>query len=125
MDQALNLAFFVFHTVWTLFNAVGWIWRRTRRWHLATMGLTALSWFALGARYGWGYCLFTDWHWAVRERLGYRDPDSYMQLLISEVLGIEISRFWADTLTGGIFVIAAVLTIALNARDFRRHRRQR
>ena len=65
--------------------------------------------------------MFTDWHWSVRERLGYRnDPDSYMQLLISTVLGIDVSRFWADLVTGGVFAIVAVLSVALNARDWRK-----
>ena len=55
-DETLNVGFFVFHTAWIVFNCVGWAWRRTRRWHLATVSLTALSWFGLGIRYGWGYC---------------------------------------------------------------------
>lgn len=120
MDQMLNVGFFVFHTSWIAFNAVGWAWRRTRRWHLATVGLTAVSWFGLGARYGWGYCPFTDWHWRVRERLGYRDdPNSYMELLISEVFKVELGSFWADALTGGMFAVVALLTIILNLRDVR------
>jgi hypothetical protein len=123
MDQALNAGFFVFHTAWIAFNGVAWIWRRTRRWHLATTGLTALSWFGLGPWYGWGYCVCTDWHWQVRERLGYRgDPNSYMKLLIAKVLGIDLSPFWADALTGGMFAIVLVLGVALNLRDVRRAR---
>ena len=43
-DETLNVGFFVFHTAWIVFNCVGWAWRRTRRWHLATVSLTALSW---------------------------------------------------------------------------------
>ena len=84
-----------------------------------------MSWFGLGAWYGWGYCPFTDWHWQVRERLGYRDdPDSYMELLISEVFKVDLSSFWADALTCGTFAIVAVLTIILNVRDVRRVRKQ-
>lgn len=48
MDEVLNLSFFVFHTIWIGFNCVGWLWRRTRRRHLATVCLTTLSWFGLG-----------------------------------------------------------------------------
>ena len=62
MDSILNGLFFVFHTAWIAFNCVGWIWRRTRPWQLATVSLTALSWFGLGVWYGWGYCPCTDWH---------------------------------------------------------------
>ena len=76
MDEALNVAFFVFHTAWIGFNCIGWAFQRTRRWHLATVAVTAFSWFVLGIRFGWGYCPFTDWHWHIRERLGYQDPPS-------------------------------------------------
>ena len=83
MDSILNGLFFVFHTAWIAFNCVGWIWRRTRPWQLATVSLTALSWFGLGVWYGWGYCPCTDWHWQVRARLGHQDPPSYIQLLFA------------------------------------------
>ena len=118
-DEALNVAFFVFHTSWVAFNGLGWIWRRTRRWHLATVALTAASWFGLGLRYGWGYCPCTDWHWQVRERLGYRDPPSYMQLLIAEVSGLDLPPAWVDAGTVIALVTVAVLSVSLNLRDRR------
>jgi hypothetical protein len=116
-DEILNVGFFVFHTVWIAFNCVGWAWRRTRRWHLATVTLTALSWFGLGIRYGWGYCPSTDLHWQVRTRLGYVDPPSYIQLLIREVTGIDAAAGWADTLALGTLAIVLVLSSVLNVRD--------
>jgi hypothetical protein len=125
MDQALNIGFFVFHTSWIAFNCVGWIWRCTRLWHLATMALTALSWFGLGMCYGWGYCPCTDWHWHVRARLGYQDPPSYTQLLIAELTGIEPTRTYADAVTLAVFVVAATLSVALNAHDWRQRRQRR
>jgi hypothetical protein len=123
MDQALNVGFFVFHTSWVVFNCVGWIWRRTRPWHLATTSLTAVSWFGLGGYYGWGYCPCTDWHWQVRARMGFDDPPSYIQLLISELTGLDISTAWADVVTVSVFCLAAVLSVVLNLRD--RHSRWR
>ena len=119
MDEALNVTFFVFHTAWILFNCLGWIWRQTRVWHLATVSLTALSWFGLGIRYGWGYCPCTEWHWQVRERLGHHDPPSYIQLLIQELTGIDPGRNAADALAVVTLAIAAVLSIRLNLRDRR------
>ena len=92
MDQILNVGFFVFHSAWILFNCVGWMWRRTRPWQLATVSLTALSWFGLGIWYGWGYCPCTEWHWQVRARLGHHDPPSYLQLMIRELFGIDRLR---------------------------------
>jgi hypothetical protein len=41
--QVLNGFFLVFHTGLIVFNLVGWAWRRTRRLHLLTVGLTAGS----------------------------------------------------------------------------------
>ena len=120
MDQALNIGFFVFHTSWVVFNCVGWIWRRTRPWHLATIALTAVSWFGLGIYYGWGYCPCTDWHWQVRARMGYRDPPSYIQLLIAELTGRDVPSGLADAITAGVFGLTAVTTIVLNVRDRRR-----
>ncbi|MBI5707465.1 MAG: DUF2784 family protein [Armatimonadetes bacterium] len=57
-----NAAFFVFHTALILFNLFGWVSRKTRKWQLVTLGLTACSWLVFGFWRGWGYCLCTDWH---------------------------------------------------------------
>ena len=122
MDELLNIAFFVFHTAWMLFNCVGWIWRRTRRWHLATILLTAASWVGLGIWYGWGYCPCTDWHWQIRERLGYRDPPSYLQLLIRELTGLDPDPRLADALAVATLAGAGTISVLLNRRD-RRNRR--
>jgi hypothetical protein len=119
MDEALNTGFFIFHTSWIVFNCLGWSWKRTRRWHLATMALTAVSWFGLGIRYGWGYCPCTDWHWQVRARLGYHDPPSYIQLLIKEVTGVDLTTASADALTVVVFAAAGLASIVLNLRDLR------
>jgi hypothetical protein len=119
MDGMLNVGFFVFHTSWMAFNCLGWMWRRTRRWQLATVSLTAVSWFGLGVRYGWGYCPCTDWHWQVRARLGHHDPPSYIQLLIGELTGIDPSPDWANLLAVVTLGVVALLSIALNLRDWR------
>ena len=119
LDEGLNVAFFVFHTLWMAFVCVGWAWKRTRRWHIAAVSLTALSWFGLGIRYGWGYCPFTDWHWQIRERLGHRDPPSYIQLLIREVMRIDLGPDVANALALAVLFLAGVLTVLLNRRDGR------
>ncbi|HEX7087475.1 MAG TPA: DUF2784 domain-containing protein [Vicinamibacterales bacterium] len=118
--ELLNAGFFVVHSLWMVFNCVGWIWRRTRPWHLLTMALTAASWLLLGIRYGWGYCPCTDWHWRVREQLGYVDPPSYTELLIEQLLRVDVSTRTADVLTVAVFAVAAILTVILNLRDWRR-----
>jgi hypothetical protein len=120
MDDALNIGFFVFHTAFIAFNCLGWMSRRTRSWQLATVSLTALSWFGLGVWFGWGYCPCTDWHWEVRARLGFADPPSYVQLLIRELIGIEIGLEQANALAIVALAVAAVLGVVLRIRD--RHR---
>lgn len=120
MDHALNVGFFIFHTAWIAFNCLGWIWRRTRPWQLATVSLTALSWFGLGVVYGWGYCPCTDWHWQVRARLGFDDPRSYIQLLVRTLTGIELRSQVADTVAVVTLAAAAVLGVALTIRHRQR-----
>jgi hypothetical protein len=118
MDQFLNIFFFVFHTVWTLFNIVGWMFRATRKWHLVTMILTALSWFVLGIWYGWGYCVCTDWHFQVRRNLGYHDEShSYIHFLILQLTGVDLSPQLVNNVTLIVFVISLVMSVWLNIRD--------
>src|SRR5436305_2803819 len=101
MLQSLNVLFFVLHTLLIAFNCVGWAWRRTRPWHLLTIVLTGLSWFVLGWLIGpWGYCVCTEWHWAVRARLGLPYGDSYTHFLFHELTGIDAPAFWTDVVTG-------------------------
>lgn len=125
MDEALNAGFFVFHTAWIAFNCLGWMSARTRPWHLATISLTALSWFGLGVWFGWGYCPCTDWHWAVRRRMGFSDPPSYIQLLIREVLGLEMRARTAEIIAVLTLVVTAAFSVILLVRDRRLARRAR
>ena len=120
MDEALNIAFFVFHTCWIACNCLGWIWRRTRPWQLAALSLTALSWFGLGPWFGWGYCPCTDWHWQIRARLGFRDPPSYIQLLIRELAGVDLGTAASDAVAVITLVVATILGVTLTIRDRRR-----
>ncbi len=119
MDHILNVGFFIFHSAWILFNCIGWVWKRTRRWQLVTVSLTAMSWFGLGLWYGWGYCPCTDWHWQVRERLGYVDPPSYIQLLIRELIGVDVGPGLADVVAVVTLSAAAAISVVLSIRDRR------
>jgi hypothetical protein len=104
--------FFVFHTVLILFNVFGWIITRWRLANLITLSLTAFSWFILGIWYGFGYCPFTDWHWKVRQLLGYTDDsNSYIHFLILKITGINFSESFVDTSTVIIFFTAYFISI--------------
>ena len=119
----LDKAFFAFHTLFIVFNMVGWAWRRTRLLHLIALGLTACSWFVLGAFYGWGYCVCTAWHFQVRRRLAIVDPEtSYIQLLIGRLLRIPLTRSQSNRLAMGVFALIVIATLFVWVRDFYRLR---
>lgn len=107
-----------------LFNMVGWIWPKMRRWHLYSVLLTYSSWFVLGAFYGtWGYCACTDWHWQVRRSMGIVDhSDSYTHFLILQLTGVNLPSQLVDMITLSILVAATIISVVLNTRDWRRKR---
>ena len=113
----LNSFFFVFHTVFTLFNVVGWAFPKTRKLHLITISLTAISWFVLGIWYGLGYCFCTDWHFQVREKMGYIDSsNSYIHFLILQLTGLNLNPKLVDNATLIVFLISFGLSIWVNIR---------
>ena len=119
----LNIFFFVFHTAFTLFNITGWIFHRTRKLHLFTMFLTAVSWFVLGIWFGWGYCACTDWHWDVRELLGFKDRStSYIHFLLLKLTGIDFDPKLVETGTLIVFLVSFALSIWLNIKNRRARR---
>ena len=116
-----NILFFVFHVTLIIFNLFGWIPKKLRKWNLITLTLTAFSWFALGIFYGFGYCFLTDWHWQVREKLGYpTESNSYIHFLITELTGISIEEKLVDTFTAIFFFIAFALSIYVNLKGRKR-----
>jgi hypothetical protein len=118
MLKLLDIFFLVFHSLFTIFNMTGWIWKKTRKLHLATMLLTAGSWFILGIWYGWGFCFCTDWHWQVREAMGRPiRSDSYIHFLILEITGINLPPHLVDTVTLAVFIACAMFSLTLNLKD--------
>jgi hypothetical protein len=119
--QALDIFFLSFHSLMTAFNALGWIWRRTRPLHQLALFLTAFSWVALGYFYGWGYCFLTEWHWQVRRAMDNPiDSPSYTDFLIQELTGLRLPIAWVDNLTLGVVLFALVMNILLTLRDRRK-----
>jgi len=119
MLQFLNIFFFIFHTALTLFNAIGWAFKKTRKWNLITLLLTAFSWFVLGIWNGWGYCVCTQWHWDIREKLGYHDEsNSYIHFLILKLTGIYLNPEIVDYTILVIFLVALGMSAWLNIRDY-------
>ena len=120
-NQFLNIFFFVFHSTLMLFNCFGWGWKKTRKLNLLTLLLTAGSWFILGIWYGWGYCLCTDWHWQVREAMGYHDQSvSYIHFLLLKLTGINFNPTLVDNITLVIFLLSIGISVFLNFRDYKK-----
>lgn len=114
----LDLSFTIFHAALVVFNLAGWAWRKTRRLHLLTSGLTLLSWFGLGLVYGWGYCPCTDWHWRVKRRLGERNlPDSYVEYHVDLIPGLDPPPQLVDTAVVIAGVTAFLVSCWLNWKD--------
>ena len=115
----LDIFFTVFHTSLVLFNLFGWIWKKTRLPNLITLLLTAGSWLILGIFYGFGFCPLTDWHFSILEKLGYPDlPDSYLSFLFTRLTGIPIDQSLVDAVTLWGLIIALVISLYLNLRQW-------
>ena len=113
--HTLDVFFFVFHIALIPFNLFGWIFKPLRKWNLLTLGITAFSWLILGIFFGFGYCFLTDWHWQVREKLGYTNPyNSYIHFLVETLFGIRVSAALVDRCTAISFAIAVIMSIAAN-----------
>ena len=112
---ALDIFFTILHIALTLFNLTGWIWKSTRKLHLVTLALTLLSWVVLGFWYGWGYCVLTDWHWTVKEKLGETNlPGSFVKYYADKLSGKNIDPALVDHVTLGCLVFAIVAAVYVN-----------
>lgn len=117
--SAIDVLFFVFHTALILFNLVGWVWAPIRRLHLICIAATLFSWVVMGAFYGFGYCLCTDWHFQVRRSLGLPVfGHTYLQLMAQVFWGIEMSQTVSNLLAGGglLFILMAMLAVWIKQR---------
>lgn len=111
MYTILDYFFSVFHGSLVLFNLTGWAWKRTRRIHLITTGLTILSWFGLGIFYGWGYCPCTDWHWEIKHKLGETNlPISYIKYYVDKLTGLK----WDPLVVDAAVLILGLMAFALS-----------
>jgi len=106
----INVLFFVFHTLLILFNVFGCLVPSWRSANLITLLLTVFSWLVLGFWYGWGYCICVDWHWHVRELLGYQNPSpSYIHFLVLKITGMDVPIHLVDAITViGLFLALTI-----------------
>lgn len=121
--QVLDVLLFATHCLVIGFNLTGWIWTCTRRWHLASVGLTVFSWLVMGIWYGLGYCALTDWHWQIKHELGETNlPNSFLTYLFNDVIGLELEASLISWGAGITLIIVIFLSVALNFRDYWQYR---
>jgi len=109
MLRLLDILLTLVHVSLILFNLTGWIWKRTRRWHLITLILTAASWGVLGIWYGWGYCPLTDWHWDIKRQLGEQHlPNSFIKYCLDKITQYS----WPPALVDRITLISLLTAVA-------------
>lgn len=120
--RILDIFFVIFHSSLILFNLFGWIWKRTRVANLITLALTGGSWVILGLIVGMiGYCPLTDWHFNILYKLGKTDlPISYIKYLADRLTGLDFDQTLIDNATLYGFIIALIISLLLNASDFRK-----
>jgi hypothetical protein len=53
--------------------------------------------------YGYGYCLFTDWHWRIRELLGYL-MTVILTYFSDSKTNSSLSGKWIDLTTAIVFL---------------------
>ena len=117
--KIIDVFFIGFHTILILFNVFGWLVPRWRFANFISLSLTAFSWFIIGIWFGWGYCVCTDWHWQIREMLGYQNTSSsYIHFLILELTNINIPTKLVDTTTAIVFFAVFLISIYLNLRKW-------
>lgn len=108
----LDIAFFAVHSALVVFNLIGWAFPRTRKLHLICIAATLFSWLVMGATHGFGYCLFTDWHFQIRRQLGLPvEGHTYLQLMAQVFFGAPMSRLTSDVLAVGGLLLVLILTL--------------
>jgi hypothetical protein len=113
--RTLDLLLTLLHFAIIGFNLFGWIWKPARKAHIICIAITAGCWFILGIWFGIGYCPVTDWQWHIKEKLGETNlPGSFIKYYADKISGRDVDDSFIDTMTGGCFFLAALLSVYVN-----------
>ncbi len=105
----------VFHLAVVLVLVWGWIWPDFREYHRWVVFVTSVSWFGIGAFYGWGYCALTDWQWRVKKKLGIApEYPAFIPFILGKV-GIHAAPTAIDKMSFWVFILVLVMTVGLYA----------
>ncbi|MDH3649879.1 MAG: DUF2784 domain-containing protein [Saprospiraceae bacterium] len=117
----LDISLTILHGIIILFNLIGWIWKKTRRFHLIILLMTITSWLVLGAWHGLGYCFLTDWHWQVKGQLGEHGlPNSFIKYAVDLLVSRDIDPRSIDIATAGTMILISILTIWVHSPAIRK-----
>jgi hypothetical protein len=115
LTRAISLLLHGLHLSIIVFTVTGWMIPALRPYHLLLCLLIAFSWFVLGSRKGWGYCLITDWQWRLMRRMGITDlPSSYMHMIYRTITGHEGDDRRIELIAQTIFYCTFLASIAVN-----------
>ena len=121
MLKAADILFYVVHLALIIICLGGWALPRVRTAHRYLMVAILSSWFLLGLKFGIGYCVLTDWHWQIKDKLGQSDlPNSFIKHILNHLLPSVISDRAVDILTLVAFYGAVLATIIVWWGDRRR-----
>lgn len=117
--STLSLLLHGVHLFIIIFSVIGWMIPALRPYHLLLCVLIAFSWFALGARKGWGYCLVTDWQWSLMRSMGVTDlPSSYMPMLYRFITGHGGDDRRIEKVTRTVFYCSFLASLVVNRELF-------
>lgn len=109
-----NVLLHITHLFVILFSLLGWILPQTRPWHLILQALISFSWFGLGSKKGWGYCLITDLQWKLKRSMNISmGSNSYIKWLIDKLFSTNISEPTANLITMVTFFLTTFLSLYL------------
>ena len=113
--HGLNYFFHFLHLSMMSFVLTGWMFPSLRFIHYLLLILILASWLGLGIKYGFGYCLITDVHWKVKEKLDQRPhTEYYVKYVCDKITGWNFNPRVIDGITTySFFLVLAISTFLM------------
>lgn len=113
--QLSNLFLHTAHMLIVGFSAVAWMFDTTRVYHLALQIGIAFSWFVIGYfKKRLGFCLVTDIHWKVLEKLNKKPAtSSYIKFLADIFWPKVIKEQVCEAIAYKTFCFTSIASIVL------------
>ena len=110
LDGFLHLV----HLSIIFFFLVGWLYSGTRAAHVVLSLLILASWYGLGSRFGYGYCLVTDLQWRIKRRRNQPPPtEYYVKYILDRLTGKDSNPVMVNKVTICTFFLVLCLSVIL------------